>query len=102
MIPILENLQWRLAAYDRDFKRGEVCKDWEDFNSLYHAWLRVFKKAEVSYKKNGFRDSYITYRVALTNDPKLVAMESGNSEKMIRENYLHLATKAQAEEWFSI
>ena len=48
------------------------------------------------------RHCYITYRVALTNDPKLVAMESGNSEKMIRENYLHLTTKEQAQEWFSL
>ncbi len=60
------------------------------------------KKAGVPYKKNAFRDSYITYRLALTNDIKLVEMESGNSEKMIRENYLHLTTKEAALEWFSI
>jgi integrase len=101
-IPILDNLQIRLAAYDQATKQGRVCKDWGSANSLYHAWLRVCKDAGVPYKKNAFRDSYITYRVALTNDPKLVAMESGNSEKMIRENYLHLATKEQAQEWFSL
>lgn len=102
ILPIMENLQRRLAAYDPEFKRGRVCKDWSTANSLYHAWERICKKAGVPYKRNAFRDCYITYRVALTNDPKLVAMESGNSEKMIRENYLHLATKAQAEDWFSI
>ena len=101
-IPIMENFQRRLAAYDADVKQGRVCKDWRSANSLYHAWLRVCKKAGVPYKKNAFRDCYITYRVAQTNDPKLVAMESGNSEKMIRENYLHLVTKEQAEEWFSL
>jgi integrase len=101
-LPIVDNLQKRLTAYDADTKRGRVCKEWSSANSLYHAWLRVCKDAEVIYKKNAFRDSYITYRVALTNDPKAVAMESGNTEKMIRENYLHLTTKEKAEEWFSL
>jgi hypothetical protein len=32
----------------------------------------------------------------------MVAIESGNSEKMIRENYLHLTTKEKAQEWFSL
>jgi integrase len=101
-IPSLDNLQIRLAAYDKATKQGRVCKDWSSANSLYHAWLRVCDDAGVEYKKNAFRDSYITYRLALTNDIKLVAMESGNSEKMIRENYLHLTTKERAQEWFSI
>ena len=101
-IPILENLQRRFGAYGPEIKKGRVCKAWNSANALYHAWLRVCKKAGVPYKKNAFRDCYITYRVALTNDPKLVAMESGNSEKMIRENYLHLTTREQAVEWFSL
>jgi hypothetical protein len=101
-LPIVENLQRRLGAYSSDVKQGRVCKEWSSANSLYHAWVRVCKKAGVPYKKNAFRDCYITYRVALTNDPKLVAMECGNSEKMIRENYLHLTTKEKALEWFSL
>lgn len=101
-IAMMDNLQRRLAAYDEDTRKGRVSKDWNSANALYHAWLRTCEIAGVPYKKNAFRDSYITYRVALTNDPNLVAMESGNSAKMIRENYLHLATKDMAEEWFSI
>ena len=101
-IPILENLQKRLAAYDEAFKKDRVCKDWASANSLYHAWLPVCEKAGVTYKRNAFRDSYITYRLAMTNDIKMVAIESGNSEKMIRENYLHLTTKQKAQEWFSL
>lgn len=101
-IPMMENLQVRLAVYDNATKKGRVCRDWNSANALYHAWLRVCENAGVPYKKNAFRDCYITYRVALTNDPKLVAMESGNSEKMIRENYLHLTSREQAVEWFSL
>lgn len=101
-LPIVENLKRRLAVYGPEVKQGRVCKEWTSANSLYHAWVRLCKKAGVPYKKNAFRDCYITYRVALTNDPKLVAMESGNSEKMIRENYLHLTTKEQASEWFAL
>jgi integrase len=101
-IPMMENLQVRMAAYDPATKQGRVCKEWNTANSLYHAWLRVCKAAGVPYKKNAFRDCYTTYRVALTNDPKLVARETGNSEAMIIENYLHLTTKEKAEEWFSL
>jgi hypothetical protein len=101
-IPIMDNLQRRVGVYDPKVKKGRVCKEWNSANALYHAWLRVCEAAGVTYKKNAFRDSYNTYRVAITNDPKLVAMESGNSEKMIRENYLHLTTREQALEWFSV
>ena len=98
----MDNLQVRLAAYDESIKHERVCKEWGSANALYHAWLRVCEDAGVPYKRNAFRDCYITYRLALTNDPKRVAMESGNSEKMIRENYLHLTTKEQAQAWFSL
>ncbi|MGN6554224.1 MAG: hypothetical protein ACTHLW_10940 [Verrucomicrobiota bacterium] len=51
---------------------------------------------------NRFRNSYISYRVAQASDPEKVALEAGNSAKVIMEDYLELTTPEEAEKWFSI
>ena len=84
-VPILENLKRRLAAYPEAEKRDKISKRWGSSNSLYHVWKRVTDKAGLPYKKNAFRNSYISYRLAQTKDINLVAYESGNSPEMIRK-----------------
>lgn len=101
-VPIHDNLQRRLAAYPEDQKRDRVCKRWTSSNALYHVWKRVTDKAGLPYKKNGFRNSYISYRLAQTKDINLVAYESGNSPEMIRKYYLDLVTPEQAAAWFAL
>ncbi|SPE56843.1 putative Site-specific recombinase XerC [Verrucomicrobia bacterium] len=101
-VPILENLKRRLAAYPETEKRDKVSKRWGSSNSLYHAWKRVTDKAGLPYKKNAFRNSYISYRLAQTKDINLVAYESGNSPEIIRKYYLDLVTPEQAADWFSL
>jgi hypothetical protein len=54
------------------------------------------------YKKNAFRNSYISYRLAHTKDINLVAYESGNSPEMIRKYYLDLVNPEQAAAWFAL
>ena len=95
-VPILENLKRRLAAYPEAEKRDKISKRWRSSNSLYHVWKRVTDKAGLPYKKNAFRNSYISYRLAQTKDINLVAYESGNSPEMIRKYYLDLVTPEQA------
>jgi hypothetical protein len=101
-VPILENLKRRLAAYPEAEKRDKVSKRWSSSNSLYHVWKRVTDKAGLPYKKNAFRNSYISYRLAQTKDINMVAYESGNSPEMIRKYYLDLVTPEQATAWFSL
>jgi integrase len=101
-VPILENLKLRLAAYPQAIKYDMVSKEWCSSNALYHVWKRITDAAGVPYKRNGFRNSYISYRLALTKDINLVAYESGNSPEMIRKFYLDLVTPEQAKAWFSI
>jgi len=101
-VPILENLKRRLAAYPEAEKRDKISKRWGSSNSLYHVWKRVTDKAGLPYKKNAFRNSYISYRLAQTKDINLVAYESGNSPEMIRKYYLDLVTPEQAAAWFSL
>ena len=101
-VPIFDNLQRRLAAYPEAEKRDRVCKRWTSSNALYHVWKRVTDRAGLPYKKNGFRNSYISYRLAQTKDINLVAYESGNSPEMIRKYYLDLVTPEQAAAWFAL
>jgi hypothetical protein len=82
-------------------KRDRICKEWTIANSLY-AWLRVAKDAGVAYRKNAFRNSFISYRLALTKDINSVAYESGNSPQMIRKYYLGLVTTEAVQEWFAL
>ena len=101
-VPIFDNLKRRLAAYPQNEKRDRVSKRWNNANSLYHVWKRTANQAGLPYRKNAFRHSYISYRLAETKDINLVAHESGNSPEMIRNHYLDLVTPEQAKAWFSL
>jgi len=56
----------------------------------------------VILKRNTFRNCYVSYRVAQPTLPADVAEEAGTSVRMVRANYMELATKEEAEAWFSI
>jgi len=56
----------------------------------------------VKWKKNALRHSYISYRVAETQDVAKVALEAGNSPQMIFQHYRELVRPDAAKEWFGI
>lgn len=56
----------------------------------------------VELKKNALRHSFISYRVAETNDVPKVALEAGNSPAMIFQHYRELVTPEDALLWFAI
>ena len=68
-VPILPALARRLKAVPPELKRNQVAAEWTIANSLYHAWQRVCRKAGVPYRKNVFRNSYFTYRLAILGEP---------------------------------
>jgi integrase len=100
VIPLKPNLKAWLLPYRKD--EGRLCERWTLPNSVAHAWKRWGNLVKVNVGKNKFRNSYISYRVAETMDPKTVAFESGNSERTIRRDYLEVTTAAEASKWFSI
>ena len=53
------------------------------------------------WKKNGLRNSYISYRACLIGIAK-TAMESGNSEAVCKSNYLDATTEEMSKERFSL
>lgn len=60
------------------------------------------EKAKVSWKRNGLRHSYISYRMAATNDENMVSSEAGNSPAIVFKNYRQLVKPEQATAWFQL
>ena len=54
------------------------------------------------WKKNGLRDSFISYRTAAIKNIPQVALEAGNSPAMIQKHYLEAVTEQEASEYFEI
>jgi integrase len=54
------------------------------------------------WKHNALRHSFITYRVAETQNVAQVALEAGNSPRMIFQHYRELVTPEEAKRWFAI
>ncbi len=54
------------------------------------------------WKQNALRHSYASYRLAEISDTNRLALEMGNSAKMIFQHYRELATPAEAKTWFSL
>jgi len=103
VIPIQPNLEEWLAPYrqlsGRVAPRGDMSELLE----------RMANDAKVEWKHNALRHSFISYRLALTNDENAVAVEAGNSPTMIQQNYRQIIdhtgrviTPALANAWFSV
>jgi integrase len=54
------------------------------------------------WKHNALRHSFISYRVAQTQNVAQVALEAGNSPQMIFQHYRELVQPDAAKEWFAI
>ena len=54
------------------------------------------------WPNNALRHSFVSYRVAQSQNVAQTALEAGNSPAMIFENYRELVTKEEAARWFSI
>ena len=55
-----------------------------------------------AWKHNALRHSFISYRVAATQDVAKVSLEAGNSPQMIFRHYRELVRPADAVKWFAI
>ena len=97
-MPISDNLAPWLAPYLKE--SGPVWPHGHDY--FYEAQRAVALKAQVKWKQNALRHSFISYRMAIVKDANQVALEAGNSPDIIFRNYLELVTQTQAKNWFGI
>jgi integrase len=104
LVPISDNLVPWLTPHAKRFGSLNPCEEQTHNvgNALGDRFERAAARAKITWKRNGFRHSYISYRVATLKDVPVVALECGNSPQVIFSNYRALATDAEAKAWFSI
>ena len=108
VIPILPNLAAWLKDYWQD--EGPICQYAymaDEFGDLARRATaeRKKKKADApdfKWKHNALRHSFISYRVAMTQDVAKVSLEAGNSPQMIFKHYRELVRPDAAKAWFAI
>ncbi|PAW79096.1 MAG: hypothetical protein B9S32_03835 [Verrucomicrobia bacterium Tous-C9LFEB] len=100
IVPLLPNLKLWLEPYRAE--TGLIAQRWASAESLTKSWSRRAKQVGVVYKKNGMRNSYISYRLASIKNVAQVALEAGNSPRVIQKEYLELVTEAEAQKWFAV
>jgi integrase len=96
IVPITDNLKKWLEPHRQE--NGAVC----GYGNVTNQLVKLAKGAEVEWKHNALRHSFISYRVADTQNVAQVALEAGNSPQMIFQHYRELVTPAEAKEWFAI
>ena len=99
LVPITPNLAQWLTPHAK--RKGKIFA--QTSRAYFHeVQADVAAKAEVPWKKNALRHSFISYRVAAIQDVPQVALEAGNSPAMIFANYRELVTPQDAQAWFAI
>jgi integrase len=125
----LQKLHWENINFERGFvevaskKVRTKARRLVPLHDALRAWLLPHRKesglicaysapqAALGYLKNetgvspidnGFRHSYISYRLAQINDTARVALEAGNSPEVIFQHYRELVGPDEAATWFGI
>ncbi len=98
LVPIPDNLKKWLAPYHEGF--GKVVPVEQMSEKLRN--LAARKGVGLVWKRNALRHSYISYRVAETQNVAQTSLEAGNSPKIIFSNYRELVKPAEALKWFAI
>jgi integrase len=100
LIEMHPNLIAWLKPYAKD--SGPVCV----LKSSPDALVKTKKRANLPSGRgeltNALRSSFISYRVAETNDIGLTSREAGNSPQIIQQHYLELVTDKEAARFFGI
>jgi integrase len=100
VVPLVNNLALWLEPFKN--QTGIICKKWSNPHQLSKAWKKFGAKIGVNITKNSFRNSYISYRLALPTPSAIVAQECGNSPRIIESEYKELATNDEGVAWFDI
>jgi integrase len=96
LVPISDNLAAWLQPIAQ--AEGPVLGIWH----THHVCHVVMRRAGVEWKRNAFRHSYVSYRLAIANDAAKVALEAGHDPQVMFAHYRELVSEDQAREWFNI
>lgn len=96
IIPISDNLLEWLLPFQRH--KGPVCV-WSKTQQIVQ---KAAEKAGVVWKHNGLRHSFGSYRLPVCKSAAEVALEMGNSPRMVFAHYRNLVTPAAVKEYWAI
>jgi integrase len=107
LVPMQDNLKQWLKPYRKS--GGLICDYVNTSNQIDRLGACVDKRlkekdptAVFTWKRNALRHSYISYRVADTQNVAQVALEAGNSPQMIFQHYRELVRPEAAKAWFGL
>lgn len=100
IVPILPALRSWLSPLHCE--SGPVIPRYSHDAPLLRAFRQSLEPLKIKLVPNGLRHSYASYRLAAIQSGDQVALEMGNSPRKLFANYRELATKTQAEKWFSV
>jgi hypothetical protein len=64
--------------------------------------LAADKKEPMEMPRNALRHSFVSYRLAATQNPNQTALEAGHDVKILFRHCRELVTQADAQTWFGI
>ena len=107
LVPITENLKAWLTPLRK--AAGPVCEYVNATKQLLwlseavnEGWQKGNPPGAFTWKHNALRHSFISYRVAGIQNVAQVALEAGDSPRMVFSNYREIVRPADAEKWFGI
>jgi integrase len=81
---------------------GHVAPPYQNPDNLTRGMVEAVKAAHVTPNRNGFRHSFGTYRLAVTQNAPQTSLEMGNSVAKLMRNYNRAATVAEGKRWFAV
>jgi hypothetical protein len=105
LVPISANLQAWLASHKK--KSGPVAGFANCSKQLLWLVEEINDEAapdspKFTWKRNGLRHSFISYRLAEIQSADKVALEAGNSPQMVFKHYRELVRPEDAKAWFAV
>lgn len=83
-------------------KEGSVAPPYQNLDNLTRIIVEIVAAAGVKPLRNGFRHSFATHRLAVTQSAAQTSLEMGNSARKLFEHYNAGATKAEGRRWFAV
>jgi integrase len=96
LVPISDNLRAWLKPFA--LPSGHVVLH----HNIHEALTKIARRVGVKWKKNALRHSYVSYRLAATNDGAKTALEAGHDQSVLFRHYRELTTPEMAGRWFGI
>jgi integrase len=94
--PLLPNAKLWLKPFRKC--TGQICPSPDRFNQV----TERAKNLGLEWSHDVLRDGFISNRTAILKDLSRVALEAGNSQRVIRESYLKLVSEKDAKNYFDI